>query len=396
MPNSYYYHRYGHESDWIRWSKKNNVSIAATQVIAPIMDFISVEDRNYILGDGKETWFDDLEKRPITLVDELKNNFSFAVTCWQDFKYSTVLDKSLQDTANKIKESDRFNYLAQSFLTKYNKIKSHSINPNLILPVWDEWNKTLEANILPIPPISFLKTPVIMQTMFVGYDKFYSHEISFLETELSPDKLKYFLREDSIGEPPITTEYQEVLTSYNTVHHLHHLVKFFANTKCSPRDINCVVEWGGGYGNLAKLFKRMKGNENLTYIIIDTPLFSCIQWLYLGSIWGEDKVNLIDDLSKSLVEGKINLLPLTFLDNYPISNDVDLFISTWALSECSDVAQNYVVNHQWFNAKHFLLAYHLGSGGDFPFTSKVCEIATSDGATTVDIDFLPGHQYAFR
>ena len=311
--------------------------------------------------------------------------------------YLTVVDKSLQDTANKIKESDRFNYLAQSFLTRYSTIKSHTINPNLILPVWDEWNKTLEANILPIPPISFLKTPVIMHTMFVGYDKFYSHEISFLETELSPDKLKDFLREDSIGEPPITTEYQEVLTSYNTVHHLHHLVKFFAHTKCSPRDVNCVVEWGGGYGNLAKLFKRMKGNENLTYIIIDTPLFSCLQWLYLGSILGEDKVNLIDDLSKSLVEGKINLLPLNFLDNYPISNDVDLFISTWALSECSDFAQNYVINHQWFNAKHLLLAYHLGDGVEFPFASRVEELAISGGASTEEINFIPGrHQYAFR
>lgn len=301
------------------------------------------------------------------------------------------------DTAKKIRESDRFNSLAQSFLTKYNAIKSYSVNPGLILPIWDEWNKKLEEAILPIPPISFLKTPVIMQTMFVGYDRFYTPEISLLESQLSPAQLQALLREDKIGEPPVTTEYQGVLTSYNTVHHLHHLVNFFAHTKCTPTDINYVVEWGGGYGNLAKLFKRMKGNENLTYIIIDTALFSCLQWLYLGSIWGENEVNLIDDSSKSLVKGKINLLPLNFLDNYPIENEVDLFISTWALSECSDFAQNYVINHQCFNAKHLLLAYHLGDGKEFPFASRVQELAINGGASTEDINFIPGgHQYAFR
>jgi len=75
---------------------------------------------------------------------------------------------------------------------------------------------------------------------------------------------------------------------------------------------------------------------------------------------------------------------------------VDLFISTWALSECSDFAQDYILTHQWFNAKHFLLAYHLAVGEAFPFASRVGEIAASGGATTVDIDFLPGNQYAFR
>lgn len=307
-----------------------------------------------------------------------------------------LIQESQVQTSLPVREQvDNFNKLSQNFSSKYSLLKKHPLNPKLILPFWEEQNKKLEESILPIPPISFLGNKVILETMFVGYDRFYEHEIAYLETQIAPDKIRFLLKEDSIGTPPVTTEYGGIKTSYNTVHHLHHIAKFVEHTNCELTDIKSVVEWGGGYGNLAKIFKKMKQGEELTYIIIDTPIFSVIQWLYLGSILGETNVNLINEPNQSIAAGKINFLPLNFLDNYLINN-VDLFISTWALSECSDFAQDYILTHQWFNAKHFLLAYHLGVGDAFPFASRVGEIAASGGATTVDIDFLPGHQYAFR
>lgn len=290
---------------------------------------------------------------------------------------------------------DNFNKLSQAFEAKYNLLKKHPLNPKLILPYWEDQNEKLEESILPIPPISFLGNQVILETMFVGYDRFYKHQIAYLEKQIPPEQILFLLKEDCIGTPPVTTKYGGIETSYNTVHHLHHIAKFVEHTNCKLTDIKSVVEWGGGYGNLAKIFKKMKQGEELTYTIIDTPIFSIIQWLYLGSILGETNVNLINEPNQSIAVGKINLLPLNFLENCLINN-VDLFISTWALSECSDFAQDYILTHQWFNAKHFLLAYHLAVGEAFPFASRVGEIAASGGATTVDIDFLPGNQYAFR
>ncbi|MDP2217466.1 MAG: glycosyltransferase [Methanolobus sp.] len=65
LPNSFYYHRYGHESYWIRESKKGQVSFIATQILIPFKDIIADEDLKYMNHNKK--WFFDLEKRPIHL-----------------------------------------------------------------------------------------------------------------------------------------------------------------------------------------------------------------------------------------------------------------------------------------------------------------------------------------
>ena len=156
--------------------------------------------------------------------------------------------------------------------------------------------------------------------------------------------------------------------------------------------MHTVVEWGGGYGNMAKIFKRLNSTPS-TYIIVDTPLFSCIQWLYLATILGEESVNLLQGPEDTIRAEKINLLPICFVDRHKIN--ADLFMSTWALSESSKYSQDYVLDHEWFNAKHLLLAYQ-DSRDDFPEAERVGEIAANNGAIIEDIEFLPGNHYAFR
>jgi FkbM family methyltransferase len=67
LPNSYYYHRQGIESYYVRYSKTHNISLDIAQVVIPFIHLINEEDVNYIYGEGKDTWFADLEKRPIRL-----------------------------------------------------------------------------------------------------------------------------------------------------------------------------------------------------------------------------------------------------------------------------------------------------------------------------------------
>lgn len=70
MPDSYYYHRYGHESYWARDSKKGKISLTALQIIIPYSDLLSEQDVNFIMSkNGRTTWFENLLKHPIRLHD---------------------------------------------------------------------------------------------------------------------------------------------------------------------------------------------------------------------------------------------------------------------------------------------------------------------------------------
>lgn len=68
MPNSYYYHRYGHNSYWTRESKKNNFSQAALKIFKPYFKLFRKKDVEYITSKkGRYKWFDELEKKHLHL-----------------------------------------------------------------------------------------------------------------------------------------------------------------------------------------------------------------------------------------------------------------------------------------------------------------------------------------
>lgn len=283
-----------------------------------------------------------------------------------------------------------FYTLRDNFPKIYNNLKQYNIT-KFTTSYWESLNTGLEKVFLPYPSFSFLRNPIIMSTMFptVG-GKWLEEELNFLEKIIPRDKLKVLLQEDYIGVPLLLNS--TYFTSHNSIHHLYHLIRFLDKTHCNLDQINTVVEWGGGYGNMAKIFIRLKYIPS-TYIIIDIPLFSCIQWLYLATILGREKVNLLYENKDTIQAKKINLIPICFVDNYEI--DADLFISTWGLSESSMCAQNYVASRQWFNSKHILLAYQ-NSNNSLPYADRIGKIAASNGAIINDIDFLTGNYYAFR
>lgn len=68
MPYSFYYHRYGYQSTYVRDSASHNVSVTLLQTILPYLHLLEDKDANYILSEkGRYRWFSDLEKRPIRL-----------------------------------------------------------------------------------------------------------------------------------------------------------------------------------------------------------------------------------------------------------------------------------------------------------------------------------------
>jgi len=72
LKDSYYLHRTGINSHWIRENRKGNVSLAALVAIMPFLEKIEELDLDYIFSkEGRFTWFDNLQTKPIRLKNEM-------------------------------------------------------------------------------------------------------------------------------------------------------------------------------------------------------------------------------------------------------------------------------------------------------------------------------------
>lgn len=283
-----------------------------------------------------------------------------------------------------------FSLLGDRFNSLYRDLRM-SKQSTFTTPFWNEMNLRFEKVFLPKPPFSFLRLPEIHATMYNPYRSPISiAALSYLEHRLPKERLEILLEEDYVGGPALVSS--RYRASGSTIFHLHHFMRFAQQVGCDFGEIGTVIDWGGGYGSMARIFDRL-ATKPYTYVIIDTPLFSCFQWLYLSTILGEERVHLLCNPDDIVQSGKVNLVPLGFLERFEIRGD--LFISTWALSESSDVAQDYVVNHRWFGAKHLLLASQK-SNTNLPYADRLVSIAKNCGATVEEIGVFPENYYALR
>ena len=277
---------------------------------------------------------------------------------------------------------ERFHRLREEFGAQLAALRTFDEH-RFVRQDWAKRNEALAADLSPGPPSDFLRHPAILYQMFVA-DKYVEHEAPYVLGRLREPALAV---EDPVGDPPGTfLPGTDILTSANTIHHLHHLLRFEDITGRQVSDFDTVVEWGGGYGNLAKLAVRLHGGSP-TYLLIDTPVFAAIQWLYLASVMGPERVVLHSDENFSVRPGVVNILPIGLARHLAVH--ADLFISTWALNESTSAAQQFVVGRRWFGADALLVAMHEGD----PFERHVLEA----GARAVPVgSFMPAQRYLIR
>jgi len=68
LPGSYYFHRYGSDSYYIRDMGSRNMSIAALQIILPYHFLVDPDDLDHIMArENRYDWFENLDKRPIRI-----------------------------------------------------------------------------------------------------------------------------------------------------------------------------------------------------------------------------------------------------------------------------------------------------------------------------------------
>ncbi len=301
--------------------------------------------------------------------------------------------KRIQERLFKLKSEQvtRFKNLEKEFQNKYLYYKKYDIK-KFMSPTWEDFIKKIEIDLLPSPPIDFFQNTIVRETMVFSPSprKIPKIELKYLKNHMSSiGELKRILEEDYIGLPDLPS--LKYKTSDNSIHHLYHILRFLDETHLDLSLLNTIVEWGGGYGNMAKLFYRLKPSS-LTYIIIDVPYFSCLQWLYLSAIMGENQVFLFQNYNDVIQEGKVNLIPVCFIESTKIK--ANLFISTWGLSESSSYAQDLVISTDFFMANHILLAFQRSE--QFPNAERLGKLIQNKDVKIQEIPFLRKNFYAFQ
>jgi hypothetical protein len=175
-------------------------------------------------------------------------------------------------------------------------------------------------------PRAFLRWDIVRHTMFLAHAPYSFTELRYLRsrgdwrTRWAPA-----LREARAGHPPPLWCYPS--TSGNLLHHAYHVARFEDAVGRRPDEFTRVVEFGGGYGSMCRLFFNLGFRGK--YVIFDLPAFSRLQEFYLGAVGLEVGRTVFDQAAVVCTNDLEEVLTLMAEQ----SRDDSIFIATWSMSE---------------------------------------------------------------
>jgi hypothetical protein len=178
-------------------------------------------------------------------------------------------------------------------------------------------------------PREFLRWDVIRKTMFVNQARYVRTELEYLKSR--PDwrgRWRPAIEETTVGHP--VPYLQNLASSGNLIHHAYHLAQFEESTGARVEDIDHVVEFGGGYGSMCRLFHRLGFQGK--YGIYDLPEFSALQKYYLTML--ELPVRAIGEW-QALDAGIWCVTEVADLKAFAATEQKTntMFVGTWSISE---------------------------------------------------------------
>jgi hypothetical protein len=253
-------------------------------------------------------------------------------------------------------QRDRWEALKGRFPTTFDSLDPNDIE-GYVSANWKVKNSYYFGALYYDIPFNFIK--VVSSDMFpAAYERPFSR-MAEAGNSIFQDKWEELTQEDLVGDPQILDEHSW-LPSYKTLQSAFQLGHYFQTKNYNiPAEAETVIEYGGGYGSLAKMIWQARKKPDFTYIIIDTPLFCSLQWLYLSSILGEENVHIHTLRHGEIVKNKINILPIYYTETIPFVGDV--FIGLYSISESTEASQDLVVNKNWFDCPRLLIAYQENS-----------------------------------
>jgi len=237
----------------------------------------------------------------------------------------TILRKFLFD---KPRFDENKTFFAEQRLIEHSKKISETAN-DFSLTTWESFITQISERVLSEPIENLLTWPEIKGSMFVSNAKYVRKELKSLRSKDNWNSLKSVCAEIDVGSPRVFGFYPRA--SGNLIHHayLASLLEDLLSIKIKGLDF--VFEFGGGYGNMAKVFHKMGFLG--TYHIFDFEIFSLIQTWYLTkcglNINGADSIN--DNKAPNI---QCLNSPNEVINN-PSNSDwpESLFIGTWSFSE---------------------------------------------------------------
>jgi hypothetical protein len=247
------------------------------------------------------------------------------------------------------------------------KNSNHALMNQWCHPFWNSNRNELVRIIHNSHAVNFLKEGVIRGTMVRElWSTPQLFEEVYLKSCLSSftKNILQHASDTNFGHLPRSSP--QCNCSTNTLGHLFYLAKIMEYASGGGKqsiNINTVVEIGGGYGNLARLFKQIL--PDATLILIDLPEMVALQWFFLQCTLPNARVVFHSDSHQAIVPGAINLIPLSLLNDFSFKADV--FVSTFALSECTEKFHEYVADKKFFNASLCYIAGQLDGWNECNF-----------------------------
>ena len=243
------------------------------------------------------------------------------------------------------------------------------------IETWSRFTSEIEHYADRYDPCTFLTWPPIRKSM-VARGSMVDAEFDEMRSAANWADYCPALMETTVGMPE---PYRRMpATSSNLVHHAYHLYRF-ERSRGRQEALNNVIEFGGGYGSMCRLLASHTGFGR--YTIFDLPHLSAVQAYFLSNVLkSEDfgRVQLANDIGDVDAE-----------------SDIDLFISTWALSEVPLPLRRHFEPFM-AKAKNVLLAYQATIDGidNIDYFESFAE-STSHAWEICELDHKPGNFYMF-
>ncbi len=238
-------------------------------------------------------------------------------------------------------------------------------------------------------PWDLFRKPLLQATMLSRGWRRQAAELRLVRTAYPADRLHALLQEDPAGCP--TPAVLARWTSPTAIHHLAHLTRFRKATGADPFSLGYVVEWGGGYGQLARMLRR-GGTEPPTHVIVDMPAVAAMQWTWLATVVGAEAVHVPGPGAEPRA-GRINLMTPSAYARAG-ARAPGALISTWGLSEAPASVQDLAAG-SLRDATHLLVAAQRHSR-KFPASGRLLRSAARSGALLTAVPGRRGSLYALR
>ena len=232
-------------------------------------------------------------------------------------------DTSKFKKIDQITNNEIINKLKKKKLAKFRK-RTHKV-----------FNNEIKSLINDKKLINFLRNPFIQKMFFIHNRLFIKNELD----EIRNDKKFFFLwknliKEDEVGDPIRYFLYPK--SSGNRIRQVYHLKKFCDFSNVNIKTIKKVIEIGGGYGCMARIFFKI--SQKIKYVIFDTFEVNLLQYYYL-------KINKL----KVAIENKKSKINLIYSVN-KFNNCINyrnesktLLIANWSLSEMPLKLRNKII-----------------------------------------------------